>query len=132
MGPCSHQQVQSDIREFRRYSGQKAHLPEPLRKAAAQLAASEGVGKISQELAINRASLQRWVRLGFPAVKAAALPIAPTKTIEFVEIKAPRSAFRPEGLCPSIEVTRPDGWTVRVSGDLAKDVAASILGKFSL
>ena len=61
---------------------------------------------------------------------------AKPERIDFVEIKAGTPgrtpAAGPDSSASAIEVTRPDGSTVRVTGDLARELAATLLGKITL
>ena len=133
------QEVGHEARRLRRQHGAGVHLPASLRKAAAQLAASHDDEAITQELKISRETLRRW-KLRWQAARVAAPRSAVTKParakpkgIDFVEIKAnaPRQMVQPESSLSVVEVTRPDGWTVRVTGDLAKDLAAATLAKLT-
>lgn len=65
---------------------------------------------------------------------ARSLPAATPTPVAFFEIKAdapvpigPASADATQ----TVELRRPDGWTLRVSGDLAKELAPVMLQKFS-
>ena len=136
------QQIGREVRRFRRKHGAGAHLPARLRQAAVDLAASLDAEKITVELAISGETLRRW-RLRYPAARISPPRLVAKKTrstvkarpkkIDFVEIKGtPRQVVQPESPSSAIEVTRPDGSTVRVTGDLAKDLAATLLGKITL
>lgn len=133
------QQIGREARRFRRKHGPGAHLPAVLRQAAAQLAASHDGERITRELRISGETLRRW-KIRFPEVRAAAArsvakPARATakakRKIDFVEIKGgtPGQVVRSESSSSVVEVTRPDGWTVRVTGDLAKELATATLGK---
>lgn len=136
------QQIGREVRRFRRKHGAGAHLPSRLRQAAVDLAASHDAEKITVELAISGETLRRW-RLRYPAARIAPPRFVAKKTrstvkarpkkIDFVEIKGltPRQVVQPEILSSVVEVTRPDGWTVRLTGDLAKDLAAATLAKLT-
>ena len=140
-------QVGREARQFRRKHGVGAHLPKNLREAAAQLAAVHETQAIIRELEISGETLRRW-KERYPATQSAVVPKssvtkrAATKPaairrlakIDVVEIKASglTSVVRPEGSMSVVEVTRPDGWTVRVTGDLARGLATAMVGKFTL
>jgi len=143
-------QVGREARQFRRKHGVGAHLPEDLREAAAQLAASHETQTIIRELEISGETLRRW-KERYAVTKSAVVPessvtqraatkpatvrpFAKIKKIDVVEIKTSgfTSAGRPEGPASFVEVTRPDGWTVRMTGDLAKVLATAMVGNFTL
>lgn len=133
------QEIGRKARRLRREHGAGVRLPASLRKAAAQLATSHDDEAIIGELKISRETLRRW-KLRWPAVRVAAPRSAAAKParatakakprVDFVEIKGsmPRQVGQPESPVSAIEVTRPDGSTVRVTGDLA----ATLLGKITL
>ena len=85
-------------------------------------------------------TLIRWIEVGSPTRPMAAAAKVRAKLnepkIEFVEIKAGApfqlAVPRAESSASTVEVARPDGWTVRVTGELAKDFAGAMLGKFTL
>jgi hypothetical protein len=133
------QEIGREARQLRRQHGAGVHLPEVLRKAAVQLAASYDDEAITRELKISQETLRRW-KLRWPAARVAGPRSAVTKParamakgIDFVEIKgnAPRQVVHPESSSSVVEVTRPDGWIVRVTGDLAKDLATTTLAKLT-
>lgn len=138
------QQIGREARRFRRKHGAGAHLPASLRKDAALLAVSDDAEAVTRELKISRETLRRW-GIRYPATGVAvATPRSVAKTarstvkakprkIDFVEIKGTtsRQVVQPESLSSVVEVTRPDGWTVRLTGDLAKDLAAATLAKLT-
>jgi len=75
----------------------------------------------------SRTSVPERVRVAPLSSRVVPAPIA------FFEIKPSASLahdHRPAGPTSSIELTRPDGWAVRASGDLAKDLAATMFGQF--
>jgi len=135
-------QVAETARRYRKRHGTRAHLPEDLREAAAQMARSHAVGTVVHDLGICPTSLRRWMKV-YPAVrvtpprpsatrrKVKAKPRAAAKRIDFVEIKAgqPRQVVQPADPASAVEVTRPDGSTVRVTGELAKAAFAAMLGE---
>jgi len=133
------QEIGREARQLRRRHGAGVHLPAGLRKTAAQLAASHDDEAITQELRISRETLRRWklrwptgLRIEAPRSGVAKPGKAKPKRIDFVEIKAdqPRHVVQP-AMPPtsSVEVTRPDGSMVRVTGELASTVAAAMLAE---
>jgi hypothetical protein len=143
-------QVGREARQFRCKHGLGAHLPRNLREAAAQLAAVHETQAIIRELEISGETLRRW-KERYTALKSAVAPdssvrnrgatkpatvrpLAKIKKIDVVEIKT--SGLTPIG-CPEgstsvVELMRPDGWTMRVTGDLARGLATAMVGKFTL
>ena len=143
------QQLGREARQIRREHGAGAHLPEGLRKAAVQLSSSQRTEAIIRELEISGETLRRW-KERYPAAMSATTrsslprqaatkpepirPAARINRIDVVEIKAsgPSPVGCAGGVTSAIEVIRPDGWTMRMTGDLAKDLAATMVGKFKL
>ncbi len=135
------QQVRDELCEFRQVHGPTALPPESLRKAVVRLCDSHARSTITRELRIGWNTLIRWIEVGSPSRPMAAAAkvrakLNEPKKIEFVEIKAGApfqlAVPRAESSASTVEVTRPDGWTVRVTGELAKDFAGAMLGKFTL
>ena len=140
------QQVRDELRDFRKAHGHTAHVPETLRKAVVRLCDSHTRGAITRDVGLGWNTLLRWIEIDGAGPAAATrtasaakvkAKVKEPKNIGFVEIKGatPFQLAAPltEGPASStIEVTRPDGWTVRVTGELAKDFAGAMLGKFTL
>lgn len=133
-------QLTDEVRQLRRERGEGAHLPEALREAAANLAAKHGIRVVSRELGISRNSLRPWMKR-HPAVPATkqSIPAAPEapqrpEPVAFFEIKtspAVAPGWTAESTTPAIELVRPDGLTMRVTGALAKELAAAMVDKFT-
>ena len=141
MVSTSLRQLTDEVSRHRRQCGGKVHLPEALREAAAYLAASHGIRVVSRELGISRNSLRPWMKR-YPVAPAprarrsrSTAQAAPrSEPVAFFEIKtsaatAPGRAS--ESATSTVELTRPDGMTMRVTGELAKELAASLLEKFT-
>ena len=145
-------QLTDDVRQLRLERGVGAHLPESLREAVAHLAASDGIRSVSRSLDVSRNTIRLWMKRypATPCTQAAnqmrsrtsvpdGMRVAPLSTvavpapIAFFEIKTSASLatdHRPPFATSSVELTRPDGWVVRASGDVAKDLAPMMLGQF--
>jgi hypothetical protein len=138
------QQIGREARQYRKKHGAGVRLPVGLRKAAALLATRDDAEAIAEELKISRETLRRW-GIRYPSVRGAVVsPQSATKAsrsaarsrakkFDFIEIEdtTPRRVDQLDGSSSVVEVTRPDGWTVRVTGDLVKDLAAATLAKLS-
>lgn len=146
------QQLTDEVRRLRLERGVGAHLPEALREAVAHLATTDGVRTVSRSLDVSRNTIKRWMKrypaiVGTQAAKAKrsrtsvpeGMRVAPLSTmavpapIAFFEIKtsAPLAAdHRPASATSSVELTRPDGWVLRASGDVAKELALTMFGQF--
>lgn len=141
MVSTSLRQLTDEVSRHRRQRGDKVHLPEALREAAAYLAASHGIRVVSRELGISRNSLRPWMKR-YPVAPAprtkrsrSTARAAPRpEPVAFFEIKT-SSATAPnhasEGATSTVELTRPDGMTMRVTGELAKELLAGLLEKFT-
>ena len=127
----------------RRRGSSKAYLPATIREEAIRLAAQHGTDTYAQ-LGIRLELVKIWkshyssffrsVNKAAPASRPA-LKIPEKEKPCFVEIKAgpePRRSLWPENTSSVVEVVRPDGWTLRVCGELAKDVVHATIGKISL
>lgn len=144
-------QLADAVRRFRLERGESSHLPEFLREATAQLAASDGIRAVSRDLGISRNTIKLWMqrypvvvgaRAGKPTRSRAALPppgpgtplsAAVPAPIAFFEIKTIAAAVpdcRLEASTSSLELTRPDGWVLRASGELAKELASTTFQRF--
>lgn len=146
------QQLTDDVRRLRLERGVGAHLPESLREAVAHLAATDGIKFVSRSLDVSCETIRLWMKR-YPAIACTPtakakrsrtsvlerIQVAPLSSravpapIAFFEIKTSASLaadHRPASPTSSVELTRPDGWVLRASGDLAKDLAPTALGQF--
>jgi len=141
MVSTSLRQLTDEVSRLRRQRGDKVHLPEALREAAAYLAASHGIRVVSRELGISRNSLRPWMKR-YPVAPAPRAQRSRSKAqaaqrpepVAFFEIKTSPAAApgrAPEGATSTVELTRPDGLTMRVTGELAKELVAAMLEKFT-
>lgn len=141
MVSTSIRQLTEEVRRLRRQRGDKVRLPEALREAAAYLAASHGIRVVSRELGISRNSLRPWMKRYAVATAPRAKRSQSTtqaarlsEPVAFFEIKTSPAATPgrlPESAASTVELTRPDGTTMRVTGELAKELAAVMLEKFT-
>ena len=139
MASSSLQQVSEEIRRLHRERGRRAHLPDHLRESIVGLAAEHGAGVVSRELDVTRNTIDRWVKRHpdpVPSrVKRSTKSLTPTRQdpVAFFEIKtSPTQAARtPECVSTAIELARPDGMVLRLTGELARELAASMLDRFT-
>jgi len=138
-------ELRDEIRDLRRTRGAHAHLPRSMREAAIRLANRHGSGAYA-EMGINLQSVKRWERLypilflGGSHVKSAVDEESKKprgERVGFVEIKTSpiletRPSLWPENPTSVVEVARPDGWTFRMTGELARDFVSATISKFSL
>jgi hypothetical protein len=131
-------QVAQEARRYRREHGRRAHLPVALRKAVAELSCGRASAAVARELGVSPHAVSHWRKL-YPAPRVEKQSAAPRrskakaalKRIDFVEIKAqePRPVSAATEVSQSaLEVTRPDGSMVRVTGELAKDALTALFG----
>ena len=135
------ERLRNEIRELRRLHGRNVHLSRTIRESAVNLAAKHGPG-VYERVGIHLQSVKRWERLYPSLFNAAVAPAVegacdnPSKEkIGFIELKAAPEPLRklgwPEHAASVVEVARPDGWVLRMSGELAEDFVRSTIGKFS-
>ena len=137
------EELRKKIYDLRCRRGPKAYLPATIREEAIKLAARHGADTYAQ-LGIKLELVKIWkhhysdvfrsVNKAAP-VPGRALKIPAEEKPRFIEIKAdpePRRSLWLENTSSVVELVRPDGWMLRVSGGLAKDVVHATIGKFSL
>ena len=137
MVPSTLKQVSEEILRLRRERGHRTHLPGHLRQSIVDLAAEHSVEVVIRELGVTRKTIERWVeRQPVPArAKREKKALAPARNdpIAFFEIKTGLTPPTRTSECASaaIELARPDGMTLRLSGELARELAASMLDRFT-
>ena len=93
-------------------------IPEGIWDSAAQLAASHGVYRVSQELGLNYHSLKKRVGLG----------AASRASTSFIEIPlVPRGGAAGEEA--RVEVESPKGWKVMIPASLARELGRAGVGE---
>ena len=146
MVPSTLQQVTDEVRRLRHERGKRVHLPDPLRESVARLASERDVSAVSRDLGITRNTIAKWMKR-YPAPSRSRSPapqrespvtsraaVVRPEPIAFFEITtspAPAASRASDSAASSIELARPDGMTLRLSGELVRELAVSILDRFT-
>ena len=123
--------VRSEVRRHRRRHGPRAQIPEKLRQDSVRLAKRHSLSAIANALAVSVGSVRRWKdRCDDDSPGSTSV-----KPIDFIEIIPqggfPGSVTGGSDSRNTVEVIRPDGWRLRLSGDCPEQLLSAVLGRFS-